>query len=236
MLTFYILAIIVVFLGVVIGLPGALHINPILLHFFEPHTVTFLTTVLLLMTSLSSIVIFWKHIQWRDGLYLSLYGALGGAIGGLLFGYLPPQLVVILFFASGFSFLWNHYHKKEQPLSRYGLFVSGFLTSFLQAFGISAGALRRAFLLSKGYSIQEIYGTIAVAYTVSSGGIVITRMVNEHIPFSLLHQILVLFPVIFITVVIGKKMMGLFSKKIQEFIVVYSLVVSLLLAIPYLFK
>ncbi len=114
--------------------------------------------------------------------------------------------------------------------------MSGFITSFLQAFGISAGALRRTFLLSKEYSIQEIYGTIAVAYTVSGGGIVITRMINEHIPFSLLYQILTLFPAIFITVLLGKKMMGLFSKKVQEFIVVYSLIISLLLAIPYLFK
>lgn len=235
MLTFYILAIVVVFLGVVIGLLGSIHINPILLHFFEPHIVTFLTTALLLMASLSSVIIFWKQIQWEDGLYLALYGALGGSIGGLLFGYLPPKLVVLLFFFSGFAFLWNHYHKKKQDISRRGLFVSGFLTSFFQAFGISAGALRRTFLLSKGYSIQEIYGTIAVAYTVSGGSIVITRLFHEHIPFSLLYQLLVLFPIIFVTVLIGKRMMNLFSKKVQEFIVVYSLVVSLLLATPYLF-
>lgn len=236
MLTFYVLAIIVVFLGVVIGLPGAIHINPILLHFYEPHTVTFLTAALLLMTSLSSIVIFWKHIKWGDGLYLSLYGALGGAVGGLLFGYLPPQLVVILFFISGFSFLWKHYHKEKEGGSHYSLFISGFITSFLQAFGISAGELRRAFLLSKGYTLQEIYGTIAIAYTVSGGSIVVTRMINEHIPFALLYQILVMFPVIFITVLLGKKMMGFFSKKVQEYLVVYSLIVSLLLAVPYLFK
>ncbi len=235
MLVFYFLSILVVFLGVVVGLPGAVHINPILLHFFEPHIVTFLTTALLLMTSASSIIIFWKYIQWKDALLLAFYGLLGGVAGGLLFGYLSPRVVVLLFFVSGFAFLWNHYHKKPNT-NKYGLFVSGFLTSFLQSFGVSAGAIRRTFLLTKGYSLQEIYGTIAIAYTVSGGSIVVTRMVHEDIPFALLYQILVLFPFIFITVFIGKKMMGLFSKRVQEYIVVYSLIVSLILAIPYLFK
>lgn len=235
MLVFYVLSIVVVFLGVVVGLPGAIHINPILLHFFEPHIVTFLTTALLLMTSTSSIIIFWKYVQWKDALLLAFYGLLGGIAGGLLFGYLSPRVVVVLFFISGFGFLWNHYHRK-QSIHKYGLFVSGFLTSFLQSFGISAGALRRAFLQTKGYSLQEIYGTIAIAYTVSGGGIVVTRMLHEDIPFTLLYQILILFPFIFATVFVGKKMMGLFSKKIQEYIVVYSLIISLLLAIPYLFK
>lgn len=50
-LPLYLFVLVIAFLGVVIGLPGAIHINPILLHFFDPHTVTFLTTALLFMTS-----------------------------------------------------------------------------------------------------------------------------------------------------------------------------------------
>ncbi len=225
---------VIAFLGVVIGLPGAIHINPILLHFFDPHTVTFLTTALLFMTSFCAVIIFWRQILWKEAVPLTFYGALGGILGGLLFGYLPAKFVVILFFISGLGFLWKHY-RKEEISSVYSVVVSGFLTSFLQAFGISAGALRRAYLFSKGYSMQAVYATISVAYSVSALGILTARSIQEDLSLSLLYQLLLLFPAIFITILVGKKMMGMFSKKMQEFIVVYSLIVSLALAIPYLF-
>lgn len=235
MFTFYILALIVVYLGVVIGLPGSIHINPLLLHFYDPYTVTFLTTTLLLLTSSSSVIIFWKQIKWAEAWWLTFYGAIGGIVGGLLFGYLPPRLVVLLFFISGGFFIYSHYKKKKESQT-HGLMISGFMTSFLQAFGISAGALRRTYLLSRGLTLQEIYGTIAVAYTASALGIIISRMIHENIPFDALKKILVLYPFIFITVIVGKKTTNLFSKKVQEYIVIYSLLLSLALAIPYLFK
>lgn len=235
MFVFYILALLVVYLGVVIGLPGAIHINPILLHFYDPYTVTFLTTTLLLLTSSSSIIIFWKQIKWKEAIPLAFYGILGGIIGGILFGYLPAKAVVILFFISGGVFLYSHFKNKEASVP-YGAALSGMLTSFFQAFGISAGALRRTYLLSKGLTFQETYGTIAVAYTVSAFGIIISRMLHEHIPFQELTKILVLYPFVFLTVLLGKKTTNLFSKKLQERIIIYSLILSLLLAVPYLFR
>lgn len=83
--------------------------------------------------------------------------------------------------------------------------------------------------------MQAVYATISVAYSVSAVGILAARSIQEDLSLSLLYQLLLLFPAIFITILVGKKMMGMFSKKVQEFIVVYSLIVSLALAIPYLF-
>jgi len=236
MLVFYIIALIVVFLGVVIGLPGGVHINPVLLHFYEPHTVLLLTTFLLTMTATCSIIIFWNHIRWSDAIRLALYGIVAGILGGYLIGSIPSKIVVVLFFVSGGLFLWSYYKKKTEYTHKYGLFLSGFFVSFMQAFGISAGALRRAYLHSRGYSFEEIYGTISLGYATTGTSILVTRMYNESIPLSITYQIVILFPFVFLTIWLGKKMIRHIPKKIQDAIVIYSLILSLLLAVPYLLK
>ena len=72
MLAFYSLALVVVFLGIVLNLPGSLHINPLLLHFYEPHRVVFLTMVFLVLGAISRIIIMWKHILWDEALVLGV--------------------------------------------------------------------------------------------------------------------------------------------------------------------
>lgn len=236
MIIFYIIAIIVVFLGVVIGLPGGVHINPVLLHFYEPHMVLLLTTFLLTMTATCSIIIFWKHIRWNDAVRLALYGIAAGILGGYLIAIIPSKVVVALFFVSGGLFLWSHYKKKTDRVQKYGLFFSGFCVSFMQAFGISAGTLRRAYLRSRGYDFEEIYGTISLGYAATGISILATRMRHEDIPLSITYQIIILFPVVFLTIWLGKKTIRHIPKNIQDAIVIYSLILSLLLAVPYLLK
>lgn len=72
MFLFYSIALVIVFLGMIMNLPGSLHINPLLLHFYEPHKVLFLTMVFLLMSAVTRIIVLWKHILWDQVLLLSV--------------------------------------------------------------------------------------------------------------------------------------------------------------------
>jgi hypothetical protein len=82
MFAFYALALVVVFLGTVINIPGSLHINPLLLHFYEPHRVLFLTMLFLVLGAISRIIVMWDKIVWRDATTLAVWGLFGGIFEG----------------------------------------------------------------------------------------------------------------------------------------------------------
>ncbi len=238
MLAFYSLALVVVFLGTVINLPGSLHINPLLLHFYEPHKVLFLTTVFLVMGALARIIIFWKDILWEDAFGFAIYGLIGGIVGGYFVGVIPQKVIITIFILSGFMYIYKYFKKVahvDTKNKHYGLFVSGFITAFLQSFGMSVGPLRQGYLFAKGHSLAVVQGTIAVVFLASGIGMLSTRLIHESIPFHDMLSILVLFPFMLLTVFLGKKVIYKLPKKVTDYIIIYSLIFSLALAIPYFF-
>jgi uncharacterized membrane protein YfcA len=237
MFAFYSLSLLIVFLGIIINLPGSLHINPLLLHFYEPHKVLFLTTVFLTLGALGRIIIFWKEILWEDAFKLSVYGILGGLLGGYTVGIIPQKIIVSIFLISGGMYLAKHLNKEKQSNpKKHGLFMSGFVTAFLQSFGLSVGPLRQGYLFSRGYNLVTVQGTIAVVFLASGIGMIISRLLSEDIPLRDSFSILTLFPFMLITMYAAKKVAYKIPKSIQEKIIIYSLILSLVLAIPYLFK
>jgi uncharacterized membrane protein YfcA len=238
MFAFYFLALLVTFLGTVINLPGSLHINPLLLHFYEPHKVLFLTTFFLVLGALARIIIFWDQILWEDALGLAVYGIIGGMVGGYFVGVIPQKIIVAIFILSGFIYLYKYFAKSNQTKEKskhYGLFVSGFITAFLQSFGMSVGPLRQGYLFAKGHPLSVVQGTIAVVFLASGVGMLSTRLIHEAIPIHDVLSILVLFPFMLSAVYLGKKVIYKLPKKITDYIIIYSLILSLILAIPYLF-
>ena len=93
MFAFYALALVVVFLGTVINIPGSLHINPLLLHFYEPHRVLFLTMLFLVLGAISRIIVMWDKIVWRDATTLAIWGLFGGIFGGYFVGIIPQKII-----------------------------------------------------------------------------------------------------------------------------------------------
>lgn len=234
---FYILCLVVVFLGIIINLPGSLHINPLLLHFYEPHKVLFLSTVFLTLGALGRVIILWQKIDWREVFFLSISGIIGAFVGSLLIKDIPQKVIVLIFLISGGLYLYKYFKKnktKEQALLAGSL--SGFLSSFLQSFGLSAGVLRQTYLSNKGYDLISVQGIVGAVFTISGLTMIITRSVQEEIPYKETIPILLLFPFILLTIFIAKKVTYKIPKHIQEYIIIYSLIISLVLAIPYLFK
>jgi uncharacterized membrane protein YfcA len=237
MLAFYILALAVVFLGTIINLPGSLHINPLLLHFYEPHKVLFLTLIFLALGALARIFVFWKLILWREAITLGVWGLFGGFFGGYFVGYIPQKIIVYIFFITGIWYLYTFFAKKEGTKPKqHSAFISGFVTAFMQSYGLSVGVLRQGYLFSKGYDLPTVQGTIAVVFLIGSFGTILARAMNEHFLLSDTLPILGLFPFMLITVYVGKKIIYKMPKKLQDVIIIYSLILSLLLAVPYLFS
>ncbi len=237
MLAFYALALIVVFLGMILNLPGSLHINPILLHFYEPHLVVFLTMVFLVLGAISRIIILWEHVLWKEAVHLAVWGFFGGILGGYFVGIIPQKIIVLVFFISGLSYIYRFYKRhKGEEIKKHGAFLSGFVTAFLQSFGISVGVLRQGYLFSRGHDLVTVQATAAVVFITGGIATIVTRMFHEQFFVKDTISILGLFPLMLLTVYLAKKTVYKMPKKIQDGIIIYSLVLSLLFAVPYLFK
>lgn len=238
MIVFYVLALIVTFLGVVINLPGSIHINPILLHFYDAKTVLLLTTTYLTLGALSRVIIFHKEVVREDLFKIILLAVFGGVTGSFFIGIIPEKVIVILFIISGIKFLYEFYTKKsiDKKSTKSGLFISGFFVSFLQAFGIGAGNIRQGNYFKKGYDLQAVQGTCAVIFLASGLATVLSRFAFEDIDPNKLLLILPIFPFILVTVYLGKKVLYKIPKSVQEKIIVYTLIISLLSVLPKLLK
>lgn len=232
MLPFYFLALVVVFLGIVINISGSLHINALLLHFYEPHKVLLLSTVFLTLGSLARTIVFWKNIQWKETKWLTIYGVLGGFIGGYCVGIIPAKIIAIIFMLSGIYYIYMFYNKQETYHSHANIFIAGFVTSLLQSFSVSVGPLRQGYLFAKKYTLQEVHGTIAITFLLSGSAMIIARLFHEHIALSDISPILILFPFMIITMYIAKKILIKIPKPIADKIIIYSLVISLISALP----
>jgi uncharacterized membrane protein YfcA len=237
MFAFYALALLVVLLGTVLNLPGALHLNPILLHFYEPHKVLFLTMVFLMLGALARVIIFYKQILWREAIPLALWALIGGFTGGYFVGTVPQKIIVLLFFVSGLMYLAKTIFKKENTSpSAHGVFVAGVVTAFLQAFGISAGAIRQGYLASRGHDLPTIHGTAGFSFIIGSIATISARIIHEDFDVRDVLPLITFFPFMIATVYLGKKIIYKMPKKVQDAIIIYSLILSLLFAVPYLFK
>lgn len=232
MLAFYTLALLVVFLGVVLNISGSLHINALLLHFYEPHRVLLLTTVFLTLGSLARTIIFWDSIKWKDTLGLTAYGIIGGFIGGYSIGFIPGKVIAVIFILSGLYFIYRYFKKQTAHHEHANLVLAGGVTSFLQAFGVSVGPLRQGYLFAKGYTLQEVHGTIAVTFLLSGASMIAGRLMNEVIRFQDISSIFILFPFMLAAIYLGKKILFKIPKKVADYIIIYSLIISLLAALP----
>jgi uncharacterized membrane protein YfcA len=232
LLPFYTLALVVVFLGVVLNIPGSVHINALLLNFYEPHKVLLLTTIFLTLGSLARTIVFWKNIQWKETKWLTIYGVLGGFIGGYSVGIIPSKIIALIFILSGAYYIYRFYNKQEQHHSHKNMFLAGFVTSLLQAFGISVGPLRQGYLFAKGHTLQEVHGTIAITFLLSGSAMVFARLFHEKIALNDILPILFLFPFMLLTMLIAKKILFKIPKHVADKIIIYSLVISLLTALP----
>jgi len=237
MFAFYVAAFFVVLLGIVINLPGSLHLNPILLHFYEPHKVLFLTMVFLMFGALARVIVFYKQIIWKESVALGGWAIIGGFFGGYLTGLISQKIIILLFFVSGILYLIKIIWKKESTTSSLkSVTLAGALTAFFQSFGISASTIRQGYLASLGYDLPTIHGTAGVAFIIGSIATISARLIHEDFDVQDILPIVLFFPFMLATVYLGKKIIYKIPKKVQDTIIIYSLILSLALAIPYLFR
>lgn len=153
----------------------------------------------------------------------------------ILCGNNSTKIIVAIFFLSGLFYIYKYIKRNEpQHQKQHGAFLSGFITAFFQAFGMSVGVLRQGYLFSKGYDLPTVQATAAIAFITGGLATIVTRMLHEPFFVKDTFSILILFPFILFTVYIAKRVVYKIPKNIQDKIIIYSLLLSLASAIPYL--
>lgn len=248
MIFFYLIALVVTFLGVVINLPGTVHMNPILLNFYDVKTVLFLVAIYKTFDSLCRIIVFRKEIVKEHLVQIVILGMFGGLVGSYLLDYINEKILILVFLFSGFKFLYEYYSKKKNQVSSLektltkkheiflDTFIAGFVASFLQVFGIGTGPIRQGYYLSKGHSLGSTQGTVGFMFLFSGLAIVSTRVFFGGMDPKLILVILPLFPFILAIVYFGKYVIYKIPKVWQDRVIIYSLVISLLTVLPKLFN
>lgn len=186
----------------------------------------------LVVGSLARTIVFWKNIKWHETKWLIIYGVIGGFIGGYFVGVIPEKIIAVIFILSGAYFLYRFYTKETTHHSHANVFLSGFVTALLQAFGVSVGPLRQGYLFAKNYTLQEVHGTIAITFLISGSAMIVARLFNEKILLSEISTVLILFPFMLVTMYIARYVTYKIPKKVADKIIVYSLIASLLFALP----
>jgi uncharacterized membrane protein YfcA len=246
MILFYAIAILLNFLSTVFLLQTTMHLSPILLHFYAPKDVLTLIMSLYICGALARVIVFWKDIVWESLFKFITLGALGGVAGGLLLNYIPDIFIIIVILFSSAYFLYKFIINKTSvnkssdnkgvKHSYYELFLSAFMSAFIQVFGMSGGSLRQGYFFSRGYTIANVHGTVAIIYIVAALMTILTRYLSNDINMYYFWTTLPIFPLILITTFYGKKLLFKIPKIWQDRIIIYSLIITLLSTIPLVFK
>jgi uncharacterized membrane protein YfcA len=245
MFYFYLLALLITFLGVTINLPGSTHLNPLLLNFYDVKTALFLVAVYMTMGSLCRIIVFRKEIVKDKLIQIVILGMLGGLVGSALVGAINEKFLIFVFIFAGLKYLYEFYFPKVKQTTQKETqnffrkhtewideFIAGFVASFMQVFGLGTGPIRQGYYISKGYSMAATQGTVGFMFFFSGLSIIFTRIFVEKIDPKLILIILPLFPFMLGLVYLGKFIIYKIPKVWQDRIIVYTLILSLLTVIP----
>jgi uncharacterized membrane protein YfcA len=245
MITFYILALLITFLGVVINLPGSTHLNPLLLNFYDVRTALFLVAVYMTMGSLCRIIVFRKEIVKDKLIHIILWAILGALAGSVLVGYINEKILIVLFIFAGLKYLYDFYFPKvvkeetqeikslfRKYADQMDEFIAGFVASFMQVFGLGTGPIRQGYYISKGYSMAATQGTVGFMFFFSGLAMISGRMYFENIDPKLILILLPLFPFMLALVYAGKFIINKIPKIWQDRIIIYTLIISLLTVVP----
>lgn len=252
MFYFYILALLITFLGVTINLPGSTHLNPLLLNFYDVKTSLFLVAVYMTMGSLCRIIVFRKEIVKEKLVTIVLLGMLGGLVGSYFVGVINEKVLIFLFVFAGLKYLYEFYFPKKKiggnkeenkddkhffkrQLVWFDEFTAGFVASFMQVFGLGTGPIRQGYYISKGYSMAATQGTVGFMFFFSGLSIIFTRIFVEKIDPKTMLVILPLFPFMLALVYLGKFIIYKIPKVWQDRIIIYTLIISLITVLPKLF-
>lgn len=166
-IAFYVIAVLLNLISTIFNIQSSLHLNPILLHFYTAKEVLVIVMTLFSIGALARIILFRENIVFKylkEMLGLSFLGSLAGS---LLLNVISDKVVAYIFVFSAIYFILQYRKRRKNPKpttdpetklesnlkKNRDLFISGFVASFMQAFGISAGSIRQGFYYSRGYSI-----------------------------------------------------------------------------------
>lgn len=120
-----------------------------------------MTSSYFLVNGLVVVGTFWKEIIWKEVGQILPLAALGSIFGAIFLTHLNPSLLLACMLYFALSFLYKGIVRKEtkKEESKLSVWSMSLLSGFLAGTALPGGGLRNSYLLSKGYTLQQMHGT-----------------------------------------------------------------------------
>ncbi len=230
-------------LNILVPAFGSSTITPIMAGFVGAKDAVAVATVFYCISNIPRVYLFRKYTEWRLVKQL-LPASLGGAlIGSVFLVGINTHVIAIIILAFLLYFIYKKLAaifdaapEAKKTSTKHGATFIGLLSGALQGTGISGADLRNGYLYSKGLSVQHIHGTTAwvgmANFALASG----VRVVSGDLTFAMTWPVLAVFPVIVAATYIGRHLSLKFPKRLQDYIVLFVMLVALVSLIGSFFR
>lgn len=217
-------------INIVIPISGSATVIPVLALLMDPHLAIGLASFYFILSNLPRIYLFRKHIDKKELKQLLPVSIVFAAIGALSLFKIPTLFLLIIVFFFSFYFLLKKVNfvkpKKQNKLSFYS--VAG-LSGFLQGTGLAGSDIRNSYLYGQKLKIEEVHATTAIIGTSNFLIATIIRLLTDQVSIPNLTPILILFPFLVITTLVGRSILYKIDKKTMNIIIVITIVSILVL-------
>ena len=218
-------------INIIVPMPGNSVVTPAVSFFTEPKQAIALVGFYLAISGVVRMIMFRQHISWtlaKDLLPASIFGVLIGSLSLLSISE-TIALVVIVVSSSFFLYKKIENKKEKKKGTKFTALIVGTFSGFLQSVGLSGSDIRSNFLYSKSDDLMSVRGTTAVLGTTNFGLATIIKLFTNQITIPNLLPVIYLVPILILGTYIGKKILFKIPTKIQRYIIIATLSISILL-------
>ena len=229
-------------INIIVPISGSAVVTPLLSVPFGAKEAIALASFLFVITGLFRIFLFRKHLKVSHIKNILPLSIIGAAIGALTFVRLDNLAITLLIigFLSVFLVRKVHNINRKGPLpapKKITGHAVGFISGLVQGAGVTGGVdLRNGFLLSHNLTLQELNGTTAVIGTTNFAVATLLRLYTNQISFPDLTKVLWILPLMFVAMLIGRKLTFHIGFKQQNYLAVFILVFAIFMMLISLFR
>lgn len=212
-------------LNIIVPISGSATITPLLALITDPHKAIGLTSFYLVMSGIIRIFLFRKDIDWREIRILFVPSVVAAILGALAIVAVPANFLLILVFFSAVYFLWQRIHPQEKKSNSLVNYLVGLFSGFLQGTGLAGSDLRNSYLYAQKLDIKQVHGTTSLIGTGNFLAATIVRLLTHQLSLPDLTPLLALFPLIIVSILIGRHILYKLSKDTSNTIVIVTMVI-----------
>jgi uncharacterized membrane protein YfcA len=110
------------------------------------------------------IAMFRGHVIWKEVRNFLPFATAGSMFGAFFLSYINSSALLLLMFFFAIKFLYEATRKEKikEKETKLSAWLVGLFSGFLASAALPGGGLRNSFMLSRGYSLSEVYSTTQI--------------------------------------------------------------------------